>query len=174
MSPEPSQNPSSNSNTMSRNRGLTHDAPNPGRNPGLDPDPRRQSEPDRTNREPAADRTNREPAADRTEHAGWHAATVPDPASRPGQDHRSDGAAGSGHLDQRLVRAVQGFVDDPRRSVKEADAALEETVARMERAVQSHREALSDVRQGCKEGADTEALRVALTRYRALCDHLTP
>jgi hypothetical protein len=90
------------------------------------------------------------------------------------QQHEQQHEHQHAHLDPRLVRAVEGFVDDPRQSVKEADAALEEAVARMERAVQSHRGALREVRESCADGADTEALRVALTRYRALSAHLAP
>jgi hypothetical protein len=135
-----------------------------------DADPRTTPRP----RHPQAD-AGREPRADRAgehaeEHAGRDAATAPDHG--PGLAPPREGAGGPGPTDQRLVRAVQGFVDDPRQSVKEADAALEDAVARMERAVRSHRDALRDVRQSCADGADTEALRVALTRYRALSAHL--
>jgi hypothetical protein len=65
--------------------------------------------------------------------------------------------------------AVHTFVDDPRAAVREADAVLDEAIARLERAVEARRDAL---RTGSAEGADTEALRVALTRYRSLAAHI--
>ena len=68
-----------------------------------------------------------------------------------------------------MDRAVHDFVEDPRRAVREADAVLDEVMGRMERAVESRRQAL---REGSAAGADTEALRVALTRYRDLTGRL--
>jgi hypothetical protein len=68
-----------------------------------------------------------------------------------------------------MDQAVIGFVDDPRRSVREADAVLDEVAARLTRVVDERRAAL---RAGSADGAGTEELRVALTRYRDLTQHL--
>lgn len=68
-------------------------------------------------------------------------------------------------LSRRMERAVGGFVDDPRRAVREADAVLDETATRLARLLDERRDALrASWREG--EGTGTEELRVALTRYR--------
>jgi hypothetical protein len=103
---------------------------------------------------------------------------VPDP-NGPSGSHGSNGSKGPdralGGSDEartfgrRMDRAVHDFVEDPRRAVREADAVLDEVIGRVERTLQSRRQALRD---GSAAGADTEALRVALTRYRDLAGRL--
>jgi hypothetical protein len=62
--------------------------------------------------------------------------------------------------------AVLAFVDEPKAAVGEAEAVLAAALERAERAVAGARSAVA---QG---GTDTEALRLALRRYRALTSHL--
>jgi hypothetical protein len=104
----------------------------------------------------AAERAGRAERSGRVEHAGEQAAGRVDHAGR-----------GNGNeLDQRMEHAVVGFVDEPRRAVQEAEAVLREALEQAERAVSGARAAVA---QG---GSDTEALRLALRRYRALTSHL--
>jgi hypothetical protein len=70
---------------------------------------------------------------------------------------------------RRMDHAVHDFVEDPRRAVREADAVLDEVIGRVQQALEARRQAL---REGSAPGADTEALRVALTRYRDLTGRL--
>ncbi|MFI0901181.1 hypothetical protein [Streptomyces sp. NPDC020983] len=98
----------------------------------------------------AAERAGRAERSGRVEHAAGHAA----------------GRVNGNGLDQRMEHAVVGFVDEPRRAVEEAEAVLREALEQAERAVSGARAAVA---QG---GSDTEALRVAMQRYRALTSHL--
>ncbi|SHL07194.1 hypothetical protein [Actinacidiphila paucisporea] len=79
------------------------------------------------------------------------------------------GADVAGRLGRRMDHAIGGFVDDPRRAVREADDVLDEAIKHVARLIESRRSAL---RSGCKDGAGTEELRVALTRYRDMTDEL--
>ncbi|WP_159011904.1 hypothetical protein [Streptomyces sp. NRRL F-5123] len=65
-----------------------------------------------------------------------------------------------------MEKAVLAFVDEPQGAVGEAEEVLAEALDRAERAVAGARAAVA---QG---GTDTEALRLALRRYRALTSHL--
>lgn len=109
------------------------------------------------------------------------AAPVREPAASP--------AAEIDRLGRRMDRAVGGFVDDPRRAVREADAVLDETVSRLAALVEERQRKLraswdpkddgNGNGNGSANGAgpghprpDTEELRVALTRYRDLTRQL--
>ncbi|MEU1097868.1 hypothetical protein [Streptomyces sp. NPDC005877] len=65
----------------------------------------------------------------------------------------------------RLHRAVTGFVDEPRKSVEEADAVLGETAARIAELVKERRRDLS-------AKGDTEELRLALRECRELTERM--
>ncbi|MEU8273607.1 hypothetical protein ACFYOK_00515 [Microbispora bryophytorum] len=71
-------------------------------------------------------------------------------------------------LDSRWREVKTGFVDDPRQSVEQADALVEEALS----ALTSRRQALLDQWKDNERG-DTEALRLALHEYHALLAHLT-
>ncbi|TQS31212.1 hypothetical protein [Microbispora sp. KK1-11] len=71
-------------------------------------------------------------------------------------------------LDSRWREIKTGFVDDPRQSVEQADALVEEALS----ALTSRRQALLDKWKDNERG-DTEALRLALHEYHALLAHLT-
>ncbi|MFI5531814.1 hypothetical protein ACIA8O_25105 [Kitasatospora sp. NPDC051853] len=81
-------------------------------------------------------------------------------------------------LTHRLDRAVGGFVDDPRGAVREADAALEETVHRLTEALRERHGALrgtwrADAGHAEQEDSGrTEELRLALRDYRDLLRRL--
>jgi len=76
-------------------------------------------------------------------------------------------------LSRRMERAVGGFVDDPRRAVREADAILDEATRRLAQILEERRNTLRDSWRG-DNGAKTgtEELRVALTKYRDMTRHL--
>ncbi|WP_182897018.1 hypothetical protein [Microbispora sp. H10830] len=71
-------------------------------------------------------------------------------------------------LDSRWREIKTGFVDDPRQSVEQADALVEEALS----ALTSRRQSLLDQWKDNERG-DTEALRLALHEYHALLAHLT-
>ncbi|MFF4901486.1 hypothetical protein [Streptomyces sp. NPDC001068] len=81
-----------------------------------------------------------------------------------------------GQLERRLQHAVNGFVDEPRAAVEEADRALEELSARLTDAVDRRRRTLRGSWQEADRDhpgtADTEQLRLALRDYRELADRL--
>ncbi|MFI1098458.1 hypothetical protein [Streptomyces sp. NPDC020917] len=82
-------------------------------------------------------------------------------APAPGRTPAVDGE----RLGRRMDRAVSGFVDDPRRAVRDADAVLDDAAA----LVEQRREELRQCWDGEGDGtADTEELRLALARYRDL------
>jgi hypothetical protein len=61
--------------------------------------------------------------------------------------------------------SIQGtFIDDPHGATEQADALVGEV---MERLSQLRNDYIRDLRQAIGDGSDTEAMRVALTRYRA-------
>ncbi|MGW5351560.1 hypothetical protein ACWERV_13775 [Streptomyces sp. NPDC004031] len=92
------------------------------------------------------------------------------PAAAPASaDRRTPSAqpGGAGDaLEQRMQKAVVSFVDEPKSAVGEAEKVLATALEQAERAVAGARAAVA---QG---GSDTEALRLALRRYRALTSHL--
>ncbi|WP_327356462.1 hypothetical protein [Streptomyces sp. NBC_01304] len=85
----------------------------------------------------------------------------------------------------RLQQALNGFVDDPRRSTADAESVLEETVDHVTRALQERRTAIrtaaqdtpdaagaEDAESDSKTSAGTEELRLALRQYRDLSERL--
>lgn len=99
------------------------------------------------------------------------AGPAPAPAPRSGQE--TDPVAEIDRLGRRMDRAVGGFVDDPRRAVRDADAVLEDTVERLTRLLAERRRELRDSWHAEDGGAaGTEELRIALTRYRDITRHL--
>ncbi|CAG6392714.1 hypothetical protein NMG29_06375 [Streptomyces cocklensis] len=117
------------------------------------------------------DRTARQDKhTEQAEPAGQDRTAVPHTAAAPAASTgAAPGADAAGRLGRRMEHAIGGFVDDPRRAVREADDVLDEAIRHMQQLVESRRTAL---RTGSKDGADTEELRVALTRYRDLTDRL--
>ncbi|MFI0939460.1 hypothetical protein [Streptomyces sp. NPDC021020] len=95
---------------------------------------------------------------------------------RDGSDGSRSGAAGRSlpglpggvgdELTERMEKAVLTFVDAPQGAVEEAETVLATALERAEHAVAGARAAVA---QG---GTDTEALRLALQRYRTLTSHL--
>lgn len=72
----------------------------------------------------------------------------------------------------RVQQAVAGFVEDPRRAVREADAAFDEVVKSLGEALAERgRHLRSDDESGRGE-VGTEELRVALQHYRDLTERL--
>jgi hypothetical protein len=85
----------------------------------------------------------------------------------------ADGADDLERLSRRMERAVGGFVDDPRRAVREADAVLEEATSRLTRLLEERRSTLRGSWHGDNgERTGTEELRVALTKYRDMTRQL--
>ncbi|MGW1296658.1 hypothetical protein [Streptomyces sp. NPDC002533] len=74
----------------------------------------------------------------------------------------------------RIQQAVTGFVEDPRRSVRDADATFEEVVAGLGAALAERGRRLRSGKDGSgtDPGADTEDLRIALQHYRDLTERL--
>jgi len=102
------------------------------------------------------------------------AAAVPTtPAATPAAVPVGNGADELERLSRRLERAVGGFVDDPRRAVREADAVMDEAAARLTRLLEERRTALRGTWHGDNgERTGTEELRVALTKYRDMTRQL--
>jgi DNA-binding PucR family transcriptional regulator len=73
---------------------------------------------------------------------------------------------------RRLHDAVTGFVDDPRRSVTEADAVFEEVSRRITELLAERHRGLREPWQGEDAAERTEDLRKALRRYRDAADQL--
>ncbi|CAG7629504.1 hypothetical protein [Actinacidiphila bryophytorum] len=121
-----------------------------------------------TDRRPG-ERGRTDPASE--ERAKKHLAGAPAATAAP--QAAEDPAVGGGQaarvFGRRMDHAVHDFVEDPRRAVREADAVLDEVIGRVQQALEARRQAL---REGSAPGADTEALRVALTRYRDLTGSL--
>jgi hypothetical protein len=69
--------------------------------------------------------------------------------------------------DDRWHAVLVGFVDDPRGSVEEARALIDEDIAAHVALLARRREAMHAAWRA-REDADTEALRVALVKYRDL------
>ncbi|MFH9138204.1 hypothetical protein [Streptomyces sp. NPDC017524] len=74
----------------------------------------------------------------------------------------------------RIQQAVTGFVEDPHRAVREADAAFEEVVASLGAALAERGRRLRAGKDGSDPatGAETEDLRIALQHYRDLTERL--
>ncbi|MEW2518222.1 hypothetical protein [Actinacidiphila alni] len=141
-------------------------APEAGRpDPGRTPEPA-PAGPARPMGKPSvpAPRTPAEPAAG-TDSAEKAAGRAP---------HGTGGAEELDRLGHRMERAIGGFVDDPRRAVREADAVLEEAASRLTRLLEERRSDLHGSWHGGDgdEHTDTEELRVALTKYRDMTRQL--
>ncbi|MFD4021594.1 hypothetical protein [Streptomyces sp. SH5] len=74
----------------------------------------------------------------------------------------------------RIQQAVTGFVEDPHRAVRDADATFEEVVADLGTALAERGRRLRSGKDGsgADSGADTEELRIALQHYRDLTERL--
>lgn len=74
----------------------------------------------------------------------------------------------------RIQQAVTGFVEDPHRAVREADAAFDEVVASLGAALEERGRRLRAGKNGSDPatGAETEDLRIALQHYRDLTERL--
>ncbi|MEV7656774.1 hypothetical protein AB0O39_21650 [Streptomyces anulatus] len=74
----------------------------------------------------------------------------------------------------RIQQAVTGFVEDPHRAVREADATFDEVVASLGQALEERGRRLRAGRSGNDPatGAETEDLRIALQHYRDLTERL--
>lgn len=82
-------------------------------------------------------------------------------------------------LGLQLRQAVTGFVEDPHAAVREADAAFDAAAARLTELLAEARESIRTSWQGGPVpdaqghgAADTEALRLALQRYREHTERL--
>ena len=73
---------------------------------------------------------------------------------------------------RRLQHAVNGFVDEPRRSVEEADALFEEVSGRIRALLAERHHQLRAPWHGEGVTAETEDLRKALRRYRDAAEQL--
>lgn len=110
-----------------------------------------------------------------TEAARTGEGSVPRAAEHTAETHtaRHGGAAGSGDgLEERLQHAMGTFVDEPRKSVEEADAVLEQVARQLTEKLAERRRTLRSTWQNDDAKADTEDLRVALTHYRDLTQQL--
>ncbi|WP_257138987.1 hypothetical protein [Streptomyces sp. rh34] len=74
----------------------------------------------------------------------------------------------------RIQQAVTGFVEDPHRAVREADATFDEVVAGLGAVLEERGRRLRAGRSGSgpATGAETEDLRIALQHYRDLTERL--
>jgi hypothetical protein len=82
------------------------------------------------------------------------------PSDQPGVLSRGD--AQGFQVRWEAIQTV--FVDDPHSATEQADALVGEL---MDRLLRLRQEYLTQLRGALGEGADTEAMRVALQRYRA-------
>jgi hypothetical protein len=156
--------------------------------PGSDPDPEvepeptgdadREVEPEPTGDadrevepEPTGDADREvepEPAAE-PEPVGFELASAMDPDPEIGPDDGfDDGFMGETDELRRRWEAVQaGFVDDPRRTVEQADEMVSAAVAALQAHIEQRREDLAETwRDGAQ--ASTDALLAAFQRYREL------
>ncbi|MZF55065.1 hypothetical protein GTX53_14670 [Streptomyces sp. SID5594] len=75
-------------------------------------------------------------------------------------------------FDARIHQAVAGFVENPRQAVQEADAAFDEVVAGLTKALADRSRLLRADRDGERSDGETEDLRIALQQYRDLTERL--
>lgn len=74
-------------------------------------------------------------------------------------------------LRERWTAIQSSFIDEPRRSVAEADRLVEEATGRITERFEQERERLEGIWES-GEDVTTEDLRVTLQRYRAFFDRL--
>ncbi|WP_228995306.1 hypothetical protein [Streptomyces sp. DH8] len=72
----------------------------------------------------------------------------------------------------RIQQAVTGFVEDPHRAVRDADATFEEVVEGLEAALRERGRKLRAGKGEDAPAAETEDLRIALQHYRDLTERL--
>jgi hypothetical protein len=77
----------------------------------------------------------------------------------------------SGQFRSQWQEIQSTFVDDPQRAVKEADGLVAQTMKRLAEVFADERQKL-EAQWSSGEDVDTEALRVALQRYRSFFDRL--
>ena len=77
----------------------------------------------------------------------------------------------SGRFTSRWQEIQTGFVDEPRRSVEQADALVADLMQRLAAGFAEERERL-EAQWDSGDDVSTEDLRVALTRYRSFFDRL--
>jgi hypothetical protein len=103
-------------------------------------------------------------SAEPVEPAGSAETAEPDlPAEPVGPD--------LGAFQDRWSDIQNAFVEDPHRSVTEADALLTEVLTAYQNAVEQRREQISAT---TGDGADTEKMRLALLDYRSLITTMLP
>lgn len=78
-----------------------------------------------------------------------------------------------GGFRERLYDIQTAFVDDPARSVQEADALLNEVIRAIASALAENQSAIRE-KWHDRDDVDTEDLRVQLKEYRALLHSLLP
>jgi hypothetical protein len=107
-----------------------------------------------------ADASSPDQSNQRETAAAAATATGQAPSDQPGVLSREDSQGF-----QARWEAIQGvFVDDPQAATEQADALVGEV---MDQLLRLRQEYLTQLRGALGEGADTEAMRVALRRYRA-------
>ena len=153
----------------------SQESPSPGRGGAPATEPPRTPEAVRgpATAEPAPESPPRPPSPPEAP-AGPRQAAPPPPAppathdSAPARDDSAPGrtpAVDVERLGRRMDRALSGFVDDPRRAVREADAVLDSAAG----LVEQRRKELRQRWDGDGDGTpDTEELRLAMARYRDL------
>lgn len=128
---------------------------------------------------------DREPDGERTgATADDDATAAAEPAERPGADEpAADATAARGESDalfpadenaelQRRWESLQtGFVDEPRRTVEQADELVAHVMQRLAEGFATERERLEQ-QWGRGEDISTEDLRLTLQRYRAFFQRL--
>ena len=125
--------------------------------------------------------TGEEQRVDREErHADRPSSTaeVAKDLERPGRAATSDDAAATlfpekegNDFRTRWTDIQTGFVDEPRRSVEQADALVAEVMKRLANSFSEERSKLEG-QWGRGDDVSTEDLRVALRRYRSFFDRL--
>jgi hypothetical protein len=138
--------------------------------PEVEPEPTGDADPE-VEPEPTGDADREvepEPAAE-PEPVGFELASAMDPDPEIGPDDGfDDGFMGETDELRRRWEAVQaGFVDDPRRTVEQADEMVSAAVAALQAHIEQRREDLAETwRDGAQ--ASTDALLAAFQRYREL------
>jgi hypothetical protein len=117
---------------------------------------------------------------DRTEDRPRSTAEVAKDLERPESRDRADGEEAASPLfpeketndfRTRWTEIQTGFVDEPRRSVEQADALVAEVIKRLANSFAEERSKLEG-QWGRGDDVSTEDLRVALRRYRSFFDRL--
>lgn len=93
--------------------------------------------------------------------------------TQPGRDERAELLASheAQELRSRWDQIQTGFVDEPRRSVKDADALVAETINRLSETFTQARGRMEQEWDG-GDSVSTEDLRMALRRYRSFFTRL--